>query len=121
MGSVVAVSASAKVTFWGVRGSTPCDGNQFARYGGNTSCVEISSPAHDPVILDLGTGLRSYGEQLMTEGRLEGYRAKVLLTHLHWDHIQGLPFFHPLSVGGGAVTVFGPEQADGPLDEVFGR
>jgi phosphoribosyl 1,2-cyclic phosphodiesterase len=107
------------VTFWGVRGSTPCDGHQFDRYGGNTSCVEIGSDGHDPVILDLGTGLRSYGEQLATDGLLDGYRASVLLTHLHWDHIQGLPFFAPLSAGGGSVTVFGPEQADGPLDDVF--
>lgn len=119
VGRVVVVSAQAHVTFWGVRGSTPCDGDQFSRYGGNTSCVEISSPTHDPVILDLGTGLRSYGDQLARDGKLDGYRANVLLTHLHWDHIQGLPFFHPLSAGGGSVTVYGPEQADGPLDEVF--
>ncbi|HEX5587766.1 MAG TPA: MBL fold metallo-hydrolase [Acidimicrobiia bacterium] len=81
--------------------------------------MEIASDGHDPVILDLGTGLRSYGDQLAEEQRLDGYRASVLLTHLHWDHIQGLPFFHPLSAGGGTVTVFGPEQADGPLAEVF--
>jgi ribonuclease BN (tRNA processing enzyme) len=81
--------------------------------------VEIASEGHDPVVFDLGTGLRSYGEHLEAEGRRDGYRASVLLTHLHWDHIQGLPFFAPLAAGGGAITVFGPEQADGPLAEVF--
>jgi phosphoribosyl 1,2-cyclic phosphodiesterase len=102
-----------------VRGSTPCDGHQFDRYGGNTSCVQIGSDGHDPVILDLGTGLRSYGAELAASDALDGYRASVLLTHLHWDHIQGLPFFAPLAAGGGTVTVFGPEQAGGPLADVF--
>lgn len=119
MGTVSPVSPRTRVTFWGVRGSTPCDGHQYDRYGGNTSCVEIASEGHDPVVFDLGTGLRSYGEHLEAEGRRDGYRASVLLTHLHWDHIQGLPFFAPLAAGGGAITVFGPEQADGPLAEVF--
>jgi phosphoribosyl 1,2-cyclic phosphodiesterase len=108
-----------RLTFWGVRGSTPCDGHQYDRYGGNTSCVELSSEGHDPVILDLCTGLRSYGDQLAAENRCEGYRATVLLTHLHWDHIQGLPFFHPLSAGGGTVTIHAPEQPAGPLETVF--
>ena len=113
------MSRSAHVTFWGVRGSTPCDGHQYARYGGNTSCVEFSAEGHDPILFDLGTGLRSYGEHLDATGRRDGFRANVLLTHLHWDHIQGLPFFSPLAAGGGAITVFGPEQVDGPLGEVF--
>jgi ribonuclease BN (tRNA processing enzyme) len=113
------VASPTHVTFWGVRGSTPCDGHQFDRYGGNTSCVEITAAGHDPVIFDLGTGLRNYGEYLYNEGRLDGYHAYVLLTHLHWDHIQGLPFFAPLSAGGGTVEVYGPEQAAGPLDVVW--
>ena len=71
---------------------------------------------HEPVIFDLGTGLRNYGDELAAEGRVDGYRATVLLTHLHWDHIQGLPFFAPLAGGGGAVTVIGPHQEAGPLD-----
>jgi phosphoribosyl 1,2-cyclic phosphodiesterase len=113
------VSGDVQVTFWGVRGSTPCDGHQFDRYGGNTSCVQIAAAGHPPLILDLGTGLRNYGEQLAREGALDGFEATVLLTHLHWDHIQGLPFFAPLAAGGGSVAVFGPEQAEGPLAEVF--
>ena len=108
-----------QVTFWGVRGSTPCDGHQFDRYGGNTSCVQIAAPGHPALIFDLGTGLRSYGEHLARADQLRGYQAAVLLTHLHWDHIQGLPFFAPLAAGGGSVTVYGPEQEGGPLDEVF--
>ena len=114
------MSPATHVTFWGVRGSTPCDGHQFDRYGGNTSCVEVACEGHDPLIFDLGTGLRNYGEQLATDGRLDGYHASVLLSHLHWDHIQGLPFFAPVAAGGGAIDVYGPEQEAGPLDVVFG-
>jgi phosphoribosyl 1,2-cyclic phosphodiesterase len=113
------VSTVTQVNFWGVRGSTPCDGHQFDRYGGNTSCVEVTSDGHEPVIFDLGTGLRNYGEDLAARGLVDGYHGTVLLTHLHWDHIQGLPFFAPLSAGGGAVTVIGPHQEAGPLDRVF--
>ena len=108
-----------QVNFWGVRGSTPCDGHQFDRYGGNTSCVEIAADGHDPVLLDLGTGLRNYGEQLVADGRSQGYHATVLLTHLHWDHIQGLPFFAPVAGGGGSLAVYGPVQEGGPLADVF--
>jgi phosphoribosyl 1,2-cyclic phosphodiesterase len=114
------VSASTHVNFWGVRGSTPCDGHQFDRYGGNTSCVEIASDGHAPLLFDLGTGLRNYGDELAAEGRLDGYAATVLLTHLHWDHIQGLPFFAPLAAGGGGMTIIGPHQSGGSLGEVFG-
>ena len=91
------MSSPAEVIFWGVRGSTPCDGHQFNRYGGNTSCVEFKVEGHDPIVFDLGTGLRNYGEHLEADGQVEGYRATVLLSHLHWDHIQGLPFFQPLA------------------------
>jgi phosphoribosyl 1,2-cyclic phosphodiesterase len=118
-GTIDVVSSATHVTFWGVRGSTPCDGHQFDRYGGNTSCVELAADGHDPILFDLGTGLRSCGEQLARDGKLDGYHASVLLTHLHWDHIQGLPFFAPLAAGGGTVEVFGPVQEGGTLDEVF--
>ena len=63
-GSVESVSAVTHVNFWGVRGSTPCDGHQFDRYGGNTSCVEVACDGHDPIVFDLGTGLRNYGDAL---------------------------------------------------------
>jgi phosphoribosyl 1,2-cyclic phosphodiesterase len=114
------VSPATHVNFWGVRGSTPCDGHQFDRYGGNTSCVEIAAVGHDPILFDLGTGLRNYGARLADADLLSGYHASVLLSHLHWDHIQGLPFFAPLAAGGGAIEVYGPEQEEGPLDVVFG-
>ena len=71
------------------------------------------------MIFDLGTGLRNYGAAIAADGGLDGYRATVLLTHLHWDHIQGLPFFAPLSAGGGTVTIVGPHQEAGSLADVF--
>ena len=79
-----------KVTFHGVRGSTPCHGEEIARYGGNTSCVSLDIPGHDPILFDLGTGLRYFGQELPVD---EPFRGTCLLSHLHWDHIQGLPFF----------------------------
>ena len=108
----------AQITFHGTRGSTPCSGSQYARYGGNTSCVSLEA-GDEIVIFDLGTGLRSYGAQLEAEGSDLGYRAAVLLSHLHWDHVQGLPFFRPLASPDAELDVYGPIQAGGSLGAVF--
>jgi phosphoribosyl 1,2-cyclic phosphodiesterase len=107
------------VTFHGVRGSTPCDGEQLARYGGNTSCVALECEGQPPIVFDLGTGLRNYGTQLMENGNAAGFQGAMLLSHLHWDHVQGLPFFVPLHIPGNVVDIYGPRQQDGPLAEVF--
>ncbi|MEQ1501102.1 MAG: MBL fold metallo-hydrolase [Myxococcota bacterium] len=78
-----------RVTFWGVRGSVPVSGGGFARTGGNTTCVSVEHEGAQ-LILDGGTGLQALGAA--TEGPLDAW---LLFTHLHWDHIQGVPFFRP--------------------------
>lgn len=104
------------VTFYGVRGSTPCpcDGNK--RYGGNTSCVGIEVPGHEPIGLDLGTGLRFWGEQLPWDGSFRGH---ALVTHLHWDHVQGLPFFVPINRAGASLDIYAPFHDDLSVAEHF--
>jgi phosphoribosyl 1,2-cyclic phosphodiesterase len=115
---LTAIPGGFDVTFHGVRGSTPCDGEEVARYGGNTSCVSVDIPGHSPLLFDLGTGLRYYG---MSYRSSEPFRGSCLLTHLHWDHIQGLPFFTPLLREGAHLDVYAPAQPDGrALGEVFG-
>jgi phosphoribosyl 1,2-cyclic phosphodiesterase len=109
-------ASDVQVAFWGVRGSTPCAGPHLDRYGGHSSCVVIESDGNDPIIFDLGTGLRPYG---LTHDASAPYRGTVLLTHLHWDHVQGLPFFTPLHHPESELTVYGPRQDDGSLEEVF--
>lgn len=99
-----------QVTFYGVRGSTPCHGPSVARYGGNTSCVAIAVPDHPPVFLDLGTGARDFGHAQPNDG---SFRGVCLLSHLHWDHAQGLPFFTPLHSAGAELDVYAPAQGDG--------
>jgi len=104
------------VTFHGVRGSTPCQSDDIRRYGGNTSCVSIGAPGQDPLLLDMGTGLRYFGKTVPTDRPFAG---NCLLSHLHWDHVQGLPFFVPLLREGACLDVYGPAQDDGrSLDEV---
>lgn len=105
-----------QVTFYGVRGSTPCptDGNQ--RYGGNTSCVAVESAGHEPIVFDLGTGLRLWGDTLPHDGTFHGH---ALVTHVHWDHVQGLPFFVPVLRPGASFTVYGPPPGDSTLEECF--
>ena len=93
-----------------MRGSTPCHGSEIARYGGNTSCVSVAVPGHDPVLFDLGTGLRYFG---VTCDPDSAFRGTCLLSHLHWDHIQGLPFFSPLLREGGQLTVYSPHPDEG--------
>ncbi|MEI7548731.1 MAG: hypothetical protein WCK21_11850, partial [Actinomycetota bacterium] len=86
-----------QVTFFGVRGSTPCHGDAVAKYGGNTSCVAVQVPGQGPLFFDLGTGARYLGGQQAQDG---SFRGTCLLSHLHWDHTQGLPFFTPLHTAG---------------------
>lgn len=107
------------VTFWGVRGSTPCPCDANARYGGNTACVSVEAPGHDPIILDLGTGLRFYGDRI-AERSDEPLRALALVTHLHWDHVQGLPFFTPIHRSGAHLDIRGRTET-GTLAEAFGE
>ena len=106
-----------RVTFHGVRGSTPCHSTEIARYGGNTSCVSIAVPGHDPLLFDMGTGLRYFGRTQPHDGT---FRGSCLLSHLHWDHTQGLPFFTPMLKPGAELDVYGPCQDDGrTVAEVF--
>ena len=81
--------------FWGARGSIPTPGAGTVRYGGNTSCVEIRS-GEEIIILDAGTGLRGLGNALAAEFKKRPLHLTLLITHTHWDHIQGLPFFAPI-------------------------
>ena len=92
------IVAWVNVTFYGVRGSCPCSGDRYRRYGGNTSCLVIDIEGDEPLIVDLGTGLRALGDVLQREVRAIGtpMHATALLTHLHFDHILGIPFFAPL-------------------------
>ncbi|HEY3236299.1 MAG TPA: MBL fold metallo-hydrolase [Polyangiaceae bacterium] len=83
-----------RVSFFGVRGSVPAPGADTARYGGNTSCVEVRLSDGTVLALDAGTGLRTLGNALVKEGLTS--RVHLLLSHTHWDHILGLPFFAPL-------------------------
>jgi phosphoribosyl 1,2-cyclic phosphodiesterase len=102
-----------------VRGSTPCHGAEIARYGGNTSCVSIDAPGQRPILLDLGTGSRYFGVGWPADQPFDG---ACLLTHLHWDHIQGLPFFTPVLRPGNRLVVHAPVQEDGaPIGEVIER
>jgi phosphoribosyl 1,2-cyclic phosphodiesterase len=93
------------VTFWGVRGSTPCPCEENRRYGGNTACVALEVAGEHPIVLDLGTGLRFWGETQPQDGT---FRATALLTHIHWDHVQGLPFFVPALKAGSRLDIYGP-------------
>ncbi len=93
-----------KVTLWGTRGSLPSPGPETLKFGGNTSCVSIEGSEDTIIVLDGGTGIRSLGQQLPDTIK----RVYILLTHLHMDHVQGLPFFAPLRRAGVEVHIWGP-------------
>lgn len=95
-----------RVRFWGTRGSIASPGPRTVRYGGNTSCVEVRTRDGILIVLDAGTGIRALGDALLAEGK--SIRGHLLITHTHWDHIQGFPFFGPLFVGGNEWDVYAP-------------
>lgn len=109
---------TATIRFWGVRGSIPTPGAATAYYGGNTTCVEFRAEG-EVIILDAGTGIRDLGLALQKEVAGRPVRASLLITHTHWDHIQGFPFFVPAYHPQNEVQVFGYEGARQGLEAVF--
>lgn len=108
-------TTNTTIRFWGVRGSIASPGPATAGVGGNTSCVEVRC-GETRLILDAGTGLRRLGESMMKEGPT---RSTLLLSHLHWDHIQGLPFFLPAYLPGSEIAVVGARSAEMTLEETL--
>ena len=104
-----------RVTFWGVRGSIPSPGPATAHFGGNTSCVEVRV-ADQLVIFDGGTGIRALGEKLTREMPLHGH---LFFSHVHWDHIQGFPFFIPAFVKGNRFDLYGAKSVTRTLEETL--
>lgn len=97
------------VRFWGVRGSVPVSGESSWRYGGNTTCVQVCIPdEHRLVVIDMGTGARSLGLEVENNNRT--VQGLVFFTHVHWDHIHGVPFFKPFFRSGNRFELFVPEQ-----------
>ncbi len=111
-----------EVTFWGVRGSIPSPGPSTVRYGGNTPCVSVHLDSGELIILDCGTGARNLGISLLggAFGRGQG-TAAMLLSHAHWDHIQGFPFFGPFYVPGNKFTVYGGSRSSRLLEKLLER
>lgn len=101
-----------RVRFWGVRGSTPTPASENLKFGGNTSCVEVTTPSGERLIFDAGSGIRGLGGKLMADANGAPIHANIFLTHFHWDHIQGLPFFAPIYGAKNSVTFHaGPGRA----------
>ena len=105
-----------RVKVWGARGSVPSPGPHMNRYGGNTSCVQITLASGDELILDAGTGIRTLGLDLTGRERIH-----ILLTHLHLDHIQGLMFFPPCFRAESEITIWGPASPEASLENRVGR
>jgi phosphoribosyl 1,2-cyclic phosphodiesterase len=86
---------AVQLKFWGTRGSTPTPVAENLKFGGNTACVEVRV-GDQILVFDAGSGIRNLGESLLLERRPEELKIDIFLTHFHWDHIQGIPFFRPL-------------------------
>jgi phosphoribosyl 1,2-cyclic phosphodiesterase len=104
-----------RITFWGVRGSIPTPGPETVEIGGNTSCVEVRA-GKAILIFDGGTGLRLLGKKLIAEMPLQ---AHIFFSHVHWDHIQGFPFFDPAFVSGNSIHLYGGNNVSRTLEETL--
>lgn len=112
-----------KIKFWGVRGSIPCPGPLTMKYGGNTPCIEIRFPEIDRlIIIDAGSGIRELGNFMMGHDLPKGpINTEIFLTHTHWDHIMGFPFFTPIYIPGTKLKVYGPvSYEEDTLEKIVG-
>ncbi len=117
-GQVEFHTPSTRIKFWGVRGSIPVPGPSTVRYGGNTSCVEVRADG-EIIVLDGGSGIRLLGMALEEEFGSQPVKLTLLITHTHWDHIQGLPFFLPAYNEKNQIRVLGYEGARAGLATIL--
>lgn len=110
--------ALMQIRFWGTRGSIGKAGPGTLRYGGNTSCIEVRSDDGTLVVLDCGTGAHNLGRELVTSDK-PAQQGHILITHTHWDHIQGFPFFAPLRISSNEWHVYGPHGAGQSVRETL--
>jgi phosphoribosyl 1,2-cyclic phosphodiesterase/DNA-binding response OmpR family regulator len=108
-----------QVTFWGTRGSIAKAGATTLRYGGNTSCVSVTSDAGTQLVIDCGTGAHGLGQELVARSNGAPVDGHILISHTHWDHIQGLPFFAPLFGEGNTWHIYGPSGLGGSIGEIL--
>lgn len=114
-----------KLKFWGVRGSIPCPGVDTVKYGGNTACLElrfVRGTEEKTIIVDAGSGIRALGNHLIAQDLPNGsLHLDLLITHTHWDHIMGFPFFAPIYIPGTRLNIYGPVtyESEG-LDKIVG-
>jgi phosphoribosyl 1,2-cyclic phosphodiesterase len=101
---------SFRLRFWGTRGSIPSPGPNTVRYGGNTPSIEVRTPSGSLVLLDAGTGIRELGRALISRANGLPITGDIFLTHAHWDHIQGIPFFAPAFQRGNRFTIWGAKS-----------
>lgn len=112
------LSMDVAIKFWGVRGSTPCANNENMVYGGNTTCVQVEIPDADEIlILDSGTGIRNLGNHLLN--LYDTVKGRIFITHPHWDHIQGFPFFKPIYYSNNHFEIHMPPQVNGGCREIL--
>ena len=109
---------SLRVQFWGTRGSIPSPGPKTVRYGGNTPCVEVRTTDGWLIILDAGTGMRELGRSLLYRANGAPIKGDIFLTHAHWDHIQGIPFFGPIFQRGNHFTIWGSHSLETSIDRI---
>lgn len=108
-----------KIKYYGTRGSIPTPGADTVKYGGNTSCVSIQTET-DLIILDAGSGLRLLGIDLMDNGQMKGDgHCSFFFSHVHWDHIQGIPFFLPAYIKGNCFDFYGSPNVDTSMQDVL--
>ena len=106
------------IRFWGARGSIPVSGQEYLRYGGDTTCLEIRTKNDEIIIVDAGSGMRRLGSKLVREER---YQYTMLFTHAHWDHLMGFPFFKPIYMEGTSIAAFGCPNAQISLKNMISR